>query len=139
MSTEVKFGLIKNTILNKHNSERFGRVCYMHSEYLSAMKNYSVALKLTEDNTIRTGPDLAEQVARIYHIIGILHCNLGGNQQAKEYYERALSIQLKKLGPDHVDVACTYHNMGNLHRNLGDNQQAKKYFERALSIQLHKL
>ena len=37
------------------------------------------------------------------------------------YYERALSIQLHKLGPDHVDVAYTYHNMGNLHRDLGDH------------------
>ena len=37
------------------------------------------------------------------------------NRLIKENYERALSIQLNKLGPDHVDVALTYHNMGNLH------------------------
>ena len=58
---------------------------------------------------------------------------------AKEYYERALSIKLKKLGPDHVDVALTYHAMGTLHKDLGDHQQAKEYYERALSIQLKKL
>ena len=139
ISNEEKFGLIKNTILNIHNSEMLGRVCYMHSEYVSAMKYVSVALKLIEDNTIRTGPDHAEQVAGIYHNMGILHGNLGDNQQAKEYYERALSMQLNKLGPDHVDVARTYYNMGILHGNLGDNQQAKGYCERALSIQLNKL
>ena len=61
-------------------------------------------------------------VARTYHNMGTLHHDLGDHQQAKEYYERALSIQLKKLGADHVDVARTYYNMGNLHHDLGDYQ-----------------
>ena len=50
-----------------------------------------------------------------------------------------MSIQLNKLGPDHVDVAIEYYNMGNLHNDLGDHQQAQEYYERALSIQLNKL
>ena len=66
--------------------------------------------------------------------MGKLHRDLGDNQQAKRYCERALSIRLNKLGPDHVDVAKTYHNVGKLRRDLGDNQQAKKDYERALSI-----
>ena len=145
ISTEEKFGLIKNTILNIHNSidnfEILGQVCLFHSEYVSAMKYFSVALKLIEDNTIRTGPDHghAKRVSRIYHNIGLLHGLLSDYQQAKEYYELALSIQLNKLGPDHVDVARTYHNMGNLYRNLGGNQQAMEYYERALSIKLNEL
>ena len=145
ISTEEKFGLIKNTILNIHisldNFEILGQVCLFHSEYVSAMKYFSVALKLIEDNTIRTGPDHGhvKRVSCIYHNIGLLHRHLSDYQQAKEYYERALSIQLNTLGPDHVEVATTYHNMGTLHCNLGNNQQAKKYCERALSIRLNKL
>ena len=143
ISTEEKFGLIKNTVLSIHNSiynfQMLGRVCYLHSEYVSAMKYFTVALKLIENNTIRTKPDNVEQFAHIYHNMGNLHCKLGDNHQAKEYYERALLIQLKKLGPDHVEVARTYHNMGTLHRDLGDYQQAKEYYERALSMQLNKL
>ena len=46
------------------------------------------------------------------HNMAVIYNDMGDNQQAKEYYERALSIQLNKLGPDHVDVARTYHNMG---------------------------
>ena len=145
ISTEEKFGLIKNTILNIHNSvynfEMLGQVCYFHSEYVSAMKYHSVALKLIEDNTIRTGPDHGhvKWISRIYRNIGILHMHLSDYQQAKGYSERALSIQLNTLGPDHVYIASTCHSMGSLHYNLGDNQQAKKYYERALSIQLNKL
>ena len=64
---------------------------------------------------------------------------MGNHQQAKEYYERALSIHLKKLGPEHTDVALTLHNLGNLHKAIGNHQQANEYYERALSIQLKKL
>ena len=47
---------------------------------------------------------------------GTLHRDLGDYQLAKEYiyYERALSFnttESNKLGPDHVDFACTYHNI----------------------------
>ena len=143
ISTEEKFGLIKNTILNIYNYiynfETLAKVCWLHSEYVSAMNFSSVALKLIEDNTIRTGPDHVERFVRIYHIMGLVHWHLGDYQQAKEYYERTLSIQLNMLGPDHVDVALTYCNMGILHRVLGDHHQAKEYYERALSIQLNKL
>ena len=57
-------------------------------------------------------------------ITWVLHRDLDEHQQGKESYERALSIKLNKLGPDHVDVATTYHNMGNLHGDLGEHQQA---------------
>jgi len=63
---------------------------------------------------------------------------MGNHQQAKEFYERALSIQLKKLGPEHNDVARTLHSLGNLHKAMGNYQQAKEYYECALSIQLRK-
>ena len=105
ISTEEKFGLIKNTILNIHNSvdnfEILGQVCCFHSEYVSAMKYFSVALKLIEDSTISTGPDHGhvKRVSRIYHNIGLLHSELSDYQQAKEYFERALSIKIIPLDP----------------------------------------
>ena len=143
ISTEEKFGLIKNTILNIYNSiynfETLAKVCWLHSEYVSAMNFSSVVLKLIEDNTIRTGPDHVELFVRTYRIMGVMHWHLGDYQQAKEYFERTLSIQLNKLEPDHVDVAAVYLMMGNLHMNLGDHHRAKEYFKRALSIRLNKL
>ena len=121
-----------------HDFLVLGHVCHLHSEYLSAMDYFHVALKFCKHKNNKTVPDHSIE-AGIIHNMGILHKHLGDHQQAKEYYERALSIQLNELGPDHVDVARTYHDMGNLHKHLGDNQQAKEYYERALSIQLNKL
>ena len=115
-----------------------GHVCRLHSESLSAMDYFNVALKFSKHRNNKTVPDHLQE-AGIIHNMGILHEHLGDHQQAKEYYECALSIQLNKLGPDHVDVARTYHNMGNLHHDLGDHQRAKEYYESALSIQLNKL
>ena len=116
-----------------------GRACYLHSDYRSAMVFFNAALKLIEDNTTTTTRLDHFDVTYIYHWLGVIHKAIGDHHQAKEYYERALSIQLNKLGPHHVDVAKTYHNMGNLHHHLSDHQQAKQYYERALSIRLNKL
>ena len=119
--------------------EILGRACYLHSDYRSAMVFFNAALKLIEDNTTTTTRLDHFDVTHIYHWLGVIHKAIGDHHQAKEYYERALSIQLNKLGPHHVDVAKTYHNMGNLHHHLSDHQQAKQYYERALSIRLNKL
>ena len=121
-----------------HDFHVLGHVCRLHSESLSAMDYFNVGLKFSKHKNNKTVSDHLEE-AGIIHNMGILHKHLGEHQKAKEYYERALSIQLKKLGRDHVDVACTYHNMGSLHHDLGEHQQAKEYYEGALSIQLNKL
>ena len=138
-----KSGFTKITIQDLNSFldhfEILGRACYLHSDYRSAMLFFNAALKLIKDNTTtRTRFDHSD-VTYIYHWLGVIHKAIGDHHQAKEYYERALSIQLNKLGPDHVDVAKTYHNMGNLHHHLSDHQQAKQYYERALSIRLNKL
>ena len=121
-----------------HDFHVLGHVCRLHSESPSAMDYFNVGLKFSKHKNNKTVSDHLEE-AGIIHNMGILHKHLGEHQKAKEYYERALSIQLKKLGRDHVDVACTYHNMGSLHHDLGEHQQAKEYYEGALSIQLNKL
>ena len=71
---------------------------------------------------------------RTLHSLGNLHSAMGNHQQAKEYYERALSIQLKKVGEEPTDVASTLHNLGNLRSAMGNQQLAKGYYECALSI-----
>ena len=138
-----KSGFTKITIQDLNSFldhfEILGRACSLHSDHRSAMVLFNAALKLIKDNTTtRTRFDHSD-VTYIYHWLGVIHKAIGDHDQAKEYYERALSVQLNTLGPHHVDVAKTYHNMGNLHHHLSDHQQAKQYYERALSIRLNKL
>ena len=64
---------------------------------------------------------------------------MGEFEQAKKYQQRALEIQLDKLGPEHVYVARSYKNLASIYRDLGDFEQAKEYQQRALEIELDKL
>ncbi|CAH3019891.1 unnamed protein product, partial [Porites evermanni] len=57
----------------------------------------------------------------------------------KVYRQRALDIQLDKLGPQHVDVATSYSNLALIYQDLGDFEQAKEYQQHAIDIQLDKL
>ena len=53
--------------------------------------------------------------------------------------QRALAIELKKLGAEHVSVATSYGNLALIHKDLGDLEQAKEYQQRALAIKHKKL
>lgn len=59
--------------------------------------------------------------------------------KAKEYQQRALDIQTKKLGRQHIDVAKSYSNFALIYIDSGDLNRAKECQELALNIQLHKL
>ena len=54
----------------------------------------------------------------MYNNLGVVQRDLGNLQQAEEYCERALDIRLKRLGPEHVDIASTYINLGVIQRDM---------------------
>jgi preprotein translocase subunit SecA/nephrocystin-3 len=63
-----------------------------------------------------------------------VHYDKGDLDQAKDYYQRALEIREKQLGPNHVHVADSYNNIGLVHYDKCDLDQAKDYYQRALEI-----
>ncbi|CAH3046456.1 unnamed protein product, partial [Porites evermanni] len=65
-----------------------------------------------------------------------MHCEF---HVAKIYLEYSLTIELEKLGPEHVDVATSYQNLALIYQALGDFEHARVYQQRALEIQLDKL
>ena len=141
-STEEKYQFFKHSMLDFNvvpypsQLQRLGNICQFHSEFFAAKDYFRAAVKLIEGSEISWDGEI---VASGYIDLGHANYKLGNHQQAKENYERALSIRLKKLGPEHTDVASTLDNLGNLHIAMGNHLQAKEYFERAWSIQLKKL
>ena len=137
------FQVFCNTTLDVYqfcyNLRVLGRFCRLHSEFHSSIKYLSAALTIIEDDETRERRPNHFFVASLYGELGELNFILSDHQQAKEYYELALSIQVNELGPHHIVVARMYHNIGVLKHMIGDHQQAKKFFERALSVQLSKL
>ena len=65
---------------------------------------------------------------------------MGGIEDAKERYEKALDIYEKLLNNDHENVsyqsnvAMTLNNLGNLLKNMGRIEEAKQRYEKALEI-----
>ena len=49
-----------------------------------------------------------------------------------------MAIKLKKLGPEHFNVATSYNKLGVVHHQLGDLNQANDYHDCALAIMLKK-
>ena len=115
--------------------QKLGNICQMHCLFDVAIKYFSQALQFVQ----RSEECNDEDEAVCYIDLGIVHHNLGDREQAKENNERALTIFLKKLDPDHPGVAMCYNNLGNVHSGLGDLGQAKENYERALTIRLKKL
>ncbi|NGX31850.1 MAG: hypothetical protein K940chlam8_01233, partial [Chlamydiae bacterium] len=54
-------------------------------------------------------------------------------------FQKALDINLPKLGPDHPDVATTYNNMANVYNAQGQHEKALEFSQKALTIRLAKL
>ncbi|XP_022805634.1 tetratricopeptide repeat protein 28-like, partial [Stylophora pistillata] len=72
--------------------------------------------------------------AAAYGNLGNVLQSLDEYQKAKEYYEKALTIQMQ-IG-DKGGEAATYGNLGNVLRSLGEYQKAKEYYEKALAIKM---
>ncbi len=58
----------------------------------------------------------------------------GEYEKARPYFQRALEIREKVLGPDHPNTADSLNNMGLLLQAMGDLAGARPYYQRALDI-----
>ena len=79
--------------------------------------------------------DIAKKCEKLANICE-MHCEF---HMAKTYLEYSLTINLERLGPEHVNVATSYYNLASIYQDLGDFEQAKEYQQRALEIDLDKL
>jgi tetratricopeptide (TPR) repeat protein len=64
---------------------------------------------------------------------------VGQYAEARLYYERALAIRERVLGPEHPDTAQRLNNLGALLRAQGDLGGARPHYERALHIFMARL
>ena len=66
----------------------------------------------------------------------IQRVSASGNVQLYNY---TLSIRLKELGPEHVDVAISCNNLSRVHHNQGNMSKARHYYNCSRAIFLKKL
>jgi len=73
-------------------------------------------------------------VAKTLTNLGIAYGDLGDNAKKRDVLVRALAIEEREFGRDHVESANTLANLGNAHGDLGDNAKKRDLLERALAI-----
>jgi len=55
-------------------------------------------------------------------------------EEAETYYQKALSIREKVLGPDHLDTATSYYNLAEFYYESMYYEKSKSFHQKALSI-----
>ena len=86
----------------------------------------------TSVSFIQEDPDLLFQ-------LGTLENNFDNYDNALEYFEKSLSIQLKNLGENHYEVAKSYTNIGQVWLLKRNYDRALEYNEKSLTIRLKTL
>jgi len=86
-------------------------------------------------DVIRLDPDYGDA----YNNIGGAYDSKGEYDRAIEYYQKALKIGIKKLGPEHPSVAIRYNNIGSAYKSKGEYDRAIGYYQKALKIGIKRL
>jgi Tfp pilus assembly protein PilF len=91
------------------------------------------ALAAIETYRALVGPETAE-VARLWHLSGLLRRRRNDAGGGREATERALAIFRKALPPGHPTIAGNLYNLGNVQDELGEYAAAKANHAEALAI-----
>lgn len=77
---------------------------------------------------------LMENDAGLYKEAGLMAYYVADYQKSLDYYEAALSLDIRDHGEGYSGIAIDYTNLGKVRRKLEDYQKALEHYERALSI-----
>ena len=78
--------------------------------------------------------DQPEVQARMFSVIGKTYHRFGMYDEARELYERALTIREQHFGSDHEQVAESLNDLGVILRNRGEYDLAEQFLRRAVAM-----
>ncbi|MEO6562351.1 MAG: tetratricopeptide repeat protein, partial [Nitrosospira sp.] len=109
----------------KHAAEaafQLGELALSKIDYLRARKYYLEAARLEPDNA-----DYVNKAGKINH-------EMGRYPEARSFYEKALAIRERSLGPEHPNIAASLNNLAGLYHDEGQYAKAEPLFQRSLKI-----
>ena len=130
-----------NHALRWQDVEFEARIAYLWGWHFQNAGRYGEALPLNNKAVELCEENNLDQhlYAASLNNLGTLLQDMGDLAGARPYYERALTIKEKALGPDHPDTALSLNNLGYLLQAMGNLAEARPYYERALAIKEAKL
>ena len=106
-----------------------GGAAYQQGRYTDAETSWLAALEEAKqfgDEDVR--------LATCLNNLALLYNTQGQYGQAEPYYQRALAIYEKALGPDHPNIATSFNNLALLYNTQGKYALAEPLYLRALAI-----
>jgi len=109
-----------------------GIIYYYQNDYQNALREYLKALEQYPRRHLDSDRQTAMQKARLLNNIGIVYDETKRFEDAKRYYDDALTLA-RKLGNPEV-IANILNNQGTLYRDLGNNDLAFKHYREAMDL-----
>ena len=110
-------------------------------QFQAAKRAYEAALETTTIEQAKAmsleqgiDPGLLRKDYLIKNELALVDLRLGDYEDAKQYFEYCLGVQLKVFGEGHIDVATSYNNLGLVLADLGDYEGAKGYYLKSIEI-----
>ncbi len=101
-------------------------------QYTEAEASYQKALAVWLENKSYDSDTIKRRSASIYHQLGRVAQEQRQWQQAEQYYQQALQINIEYN--DRYAQASTYHQLGRVAEEQRQWEQAEQYYQQALQI-----
>jgi tetratricopeptide (TPR) repeat protein len=115
-------GKLTSSILDDNSPQTQGDIALRLFHIEDAKKCYELARKAEPANSL------------LFNAIGTIYRAQNNLNEAAEYFNKALTIDLNSLGENNLVVARDYINLGIIYFEKGDLQLALKYLHKALSL-----
>ena len=109
--------------------------CYLDTQnYQQAKESYQKVIKQLQQLSGVEATQIKSTLATTYHQLGRVAEELREFEQARNYYQQALDINIE-FGARY-DCARTYHQLGRVAEELREFEQARNYYQQALDINI---
>jgi tetratricopeptide (TPR) repeat protein len=130
-----------------------GKVYSSKGDYKSALNFHEESLSILKaalfgkDYTCSSTGSMQDSTNEIFHpgivksliCIGTVHAHCGRLTEAMATLKNGLDIQLKLIGPHHVDIAATLNAIGSVYEKSGRHEKAMQCYKKARQIYLREI
>lgn len=105
----------------------FGRILWRDLGRVDRAKKYF-------DMLLKTLPPNHPDISDVYNEVAPLWAELGDQEKALEYYEKAFRIREETLESNHRKISISLNNIGITYAAMGKNSDTLYYYNRSLAI-----
>jgi len=117
--------------------EHIAKILDSNTYLYYSLGEYNNALKMQKKSFIIWGNlygDNSIEIAKNYHLLGVIYRSKGEYNKAEAFYQKALKIRKVGLEENHSDIATSYGNLAILYQFKGEFDKAEPLYQKALKV-----